>query len=149
MAITPRKEEVAAVVEVLESGEFEDSASMARELVKVIATALQKRDGYGVGIGLRTDDMRLPHGPFFTILEAKRVVKEAEARGLIAFIAPLLGAGNALRDEEEVTYKQCTCGHPAALHGSNMKPKAMTSLGCGTYHPRTKQKCSCKGFEAA
>ncbi|KJK12551.1 hypothetical protein UB45_07690 [Terrabacter sp. 28] len=145
--ITPRKEEVAAVVEVLESGEFEDSASMAKELVKVIATELQKRDGYGVAIGLKSDDLRLAHGMYWTILEAKRVVKEAEARGLVAFVAPLLGASNALRDEEEATFKRCVCGHPAALHGSAIKPKAYTTLGCGVY--RNKIKCPCKSYEAA
>lgn len=146
MAITPRKEEVAAVVEILESDEHEDSASMAKALIKVIAAELQKRDGYGVAIGLRTDDLRIPHGPYFTILEAKRVAKEAEARGLVAFIAPLLGAGNALREEEEAMHKRCKCGHPAMLHGHSMKPKAMTSLGCGVY--RNKVKCPCATYEA-
>jgi hypothetical protein len=145
MAITPRKEEVQAVVDVLESGEFEDSADMARALVKVIAAELQKRDGYGVAIGLKTDDMRIPHGPYFTILEAKRVVKEAEARGLVAFVAPLLGAGSALREEEEAYGKRCVCGHPKELHGSAIKPKAVTTLGCATY--RNKVKCPCKGYE--
>ena len=146
MAITPRKEEVAAVIEVLESDEHEDSTSMAKALIKVVAEQLQKRDGYGVAIGLRTDDLRIPHGPMWTILEAKRVVKEAEARGLVAFIAPLLGAGNALTDEVEATHKRCICKHPAILHGSAIKPKAVTSIGCGVYL-RDKTKCPCKTYE--
>ena len=146
MALTPRKEEVSAVVEVLEFDDHEDSVSMAKALIKVIAELLQQRDGYGVAIGLRTDDLRLPHGPFYTILEAKRVAKEAEARGLVSFIAPLLGAGNALRDDEEAKAKRCICGHPAILHGSAIKPKAVTSIGCGVYL-RDKSKCSCKSYE--
>jgi hypothetical protein len=147
MALTPRKEEISAVVEVLESDEHEDSTSMAKALIRVIAEQLQQRDAYGVAIGLRTDSMRIAHGPMWTILEAKRVVKEAEARGLVAFVAPLLGASNALRDEEEATFKRCVCGHPAALHGSAIKPKAYTTLGCGTY--KNKIKCPCKSYEAA
>lgn len=146
MAITPRKEEVAAVIEVLESDEFESSEDMARALVKTIATALQNRDGYGVAIGLRSDDLRIPHGMYFTILEAKRVVKEAEARGLVAFIAPLLGAANALTEEVEATHKRCICKHPQILHGSAIKPKAVTSIGCGVYL-KDKTKCPCKTYE--
>jgi hypothetical protein len=68
--LTPRKDEVAAVVAILESDEHEDSTSMAKQLLKVIAEVLSKRDGYGVGIGLRTDDMRVPHGPFYNIIAA-------------------------------------------------------------------------------
>jgi hypothetical protein len=152
MALTPRSSEIAAVVAVIEAvddqGEpvYDSAADLAKALIKVVAERLQQRDGYGVGIGLRTDDMRLPHGPYFTILEAKRVVKEAEARGLVAFIAPLLGAANALRDEEEATFKRCVCGHPQALHGSAIKPKAVTSIGCGVYG-RDKSKCQCKSYE--
>ena len=144
--LTPRKEEVAAVVAILESDEHEDSTSMAKQLLKVIAEVLSKRDGYGVGIGLRTDDMRVPHGPFYNILDAKRTVKEAEARGLVAFVAPLLGAGNALSEEGEAMNKRCVCGHPVELHGQSVKPKALTSLGCCVY--KNKVKCNCSVYVA-
>ena len=146
MAITPRKTEVDAVVAILESGEYDSSEEMGRAIVKVVAAVLQSRDGYGVAIGLKTDDLRLPHGPYFTILEAKRVVKEAEARGLVAFIAPLLGAANALTEEAEATHKRCVCKHPQVLHGSAIKPKAVTSIGCGVFM-KDKTKCPCRGYE--
>ena len=149
MALTPRRNELDAVTAILESDEFDSSADMAKALVKTIYAELGKRDGYGVAIGLRTDDLRIAHGPYATILDAKRVVKEAEARGLVAYIAPLLGAANALTEEEDSTYRRCTCGHPEALHGSAIKPKAITTLGCGTYHPRTKEKCPCRAYVAA
>ena len=149
MAISPRRNEVEAVVAILESGDFESSAEMSKAIIKAIADELAKRDGYGVAIGLRTDDLRIAHGPMYSILDAKRTVREAEARGLRAFIAPLLGAANALPEEVVATHKRCTCKHPQALHGAAMKPKAMTSLGCGVYHPRTKVKCPCTGYEAA
>ena len=145
MAITPRKDEIAAVVAVLESDEHEDSASMAKALVRVVSELLQKRDAFGVAIGLPTDNLRLAHGPYFTVLEAKRVVKEANARGLVAFLAPLLSADSALREEEEAMNKRCTCGHPVQLHGSAIKPKAWTTLGCGVY--KRNVKCPCAGYE--
>lgn len=147
MALTPRKNEIDAVLAILESEDYDDAASMAKELIKAVYAELGKRDGYGVAIGLRTDDLRIPHGPFATILDAKRVAKEAEARGLVAFVAPLLGAANALAEEAEATHRKCKCGHPSVLHGHAMKPKAMSTLGCGVY--RNKVKCDCKAYEAA
>jgi 2,4-dienoyl-CoA reductase-like NADH-dependent reductase (Old Yellow Enzyme family) len=148
MALTPRKNELDAVIGILESDEYETPAEMARAVVKAVGAELSKRDAFGVAIGLRTDSTRLAHGPYFTILEAKRVAKEAEARGLVSYIAPLLGAANALTEEVEATHKQCVCGHPQALHGSSIKPKAVTSIGCGVYD-RQKTKCPCKGYGAA
>ena len=89
----------------------------------------------------------MAHGPYFTIMDAKRVVKEAEARGLVAFVAPLLGAGNALTEETDPSDRRCKCGHPKALHGVSMTPRAMSSLGCCVY--RHKVKCTCGTFDAA
>ena len=43
MAVTPRREEVEAVVAVLESDEHEDSVSMAKALIRVVAEQLQRR----------------------------------------------------------------------------------------------------------
>ena len=149
MALSTRKDEIQAIVDLLESGEHETAEELAKAVFRKAADLLAQRDGFGVGIGLPGDDMVLPHGPYFSILDAKRTVREAEARGLRAFIAPLLGAGNALPPEAEATHRRCTCGHPQALHGAAMKPKAMTSLGCGVYHPRTKVKCTCGGYSAA
>lgn len=145
MSISPRKNEIDAAITVLQSEEYETPEQMARALVKSISAELSKRDAFGVGIGLRTDNLRLAHGPYYTQLEAKRVVREAEARGLVAFIAPLLGASNALREEEEAMNKRCVCGHPPQLHGSAIKPKAVTTIGCGVYKHNV--KCPCKGYE--
>lgn len=146
MALTPRRNEIAAVVSILESDEFDSPEEMARGIVKAVVEELSKRNGYGVGIGLRSDNLRIAHGPMYSILEAKRVVKEAEARGLVAFIAPLLGAASALRDDEEAKAKRCVCGHPQVLHGSAIKPKAVTSIGCGVYL-KDRSKCPCKGYD--
>lgn len=147
MSISPRKNEVEAVTAILESDEFEDSVAMSKAIVKAVAAELQSRDGYGVAIGLRSDDLRIPHGMFYTIMDAKRTVKEAEARGLVAFVAPLLGAANALTEESDPTAKRCVCGHPKELHGVSIKPKAATSLGCCVY--RSKVKCPCGTYDAA
>lgn len=141
MNLTPTKEERAAVVAILSSEAFEDPESMAAEVIKTVYRLLCERDGYGVGIGLPGDDVALPHGPYFNLGDAKRVVKEAQARGLRAFIAPLFGPSRALPPEEESTYKRCQCGHPKALHGTGK----ISTAGCGVY--KNKEKCSCTMFQ--
>ena len=147
MALSTRKDEISALVELLESGEHETAEELAKAVFRKSAELLAQRDGFGVAIGLPSDGMQLCHGMYYSILDAKRTVREAEARGLRAFIAPLLGAANALPEEVVATHKRCTCGHPQALHWAAMKPKAMTSLGCGVFI--RKVKCPCKGFEAS
>ena len=150
--ISPRKDEIQAVVSILESDEHESPEAMAGAIVRRLGQLFEERDAYGVGIGLPTDDVELAHGPFYNIGDAKRVVNEARARGLRAFIAPLFGPARALLDEEEALAQRCVCGHPRELHGISMttfsgKPKPMTSLGCCVYNRSTRQKCDCTTYE--
>jgi hypothetical protein len=145
--LTPRKDEVAAVVALLEGEEHETAEELAKAILKEVSGLLSKRDSYGVAIGLRTDDLRIPHGPFWTLLDAKRTQREAEARGLVSFIAPLRAATDALREEEIAHSKRCVCGHPKELHGLSITPRAVTSLGCCVYKRR--EKCACATYSAA
>lgn len=147
MALTPRKDEVAAVVAILESDEHDDSVSMAKAIVRAVSEALSKRDAIGVAIGLKSDDLRNPFGPFWDSRSALKVKAEAESRGLVAFLAPLYAPDSALSIEAEATNKRCKCGHPKELHGSSITPKAVTTLGCCVYHRHTKAKCPCRGYE--
>lgn len=143
---------MAAVVAVLESEEYDDAGAMSRRIVQVVAEELAKRDAYGVGIGLKTDDLVLPHGPYYTQNDAKRAAKQAEERGLRAFIAPLLGTDSAVAEDLETGSTRCAaCKHPKELHGVSMttytgKPKPMTSLGCCVFHRKTRAKCDCTGY---
>ena len=151
--ISPRANELAAVVEILESDEHEDPKAMAGAIVRRLGQLFEERDSYGVAIGLPTDDVEIPFGPFHNIGDAKKIVNEARARGLRAFVAPLLAPTRALRDDEESRASRCkNCSHPKELHGISMttfsgKPKPMASLGCAVFHRWTKQKCECPNYE--
>ena len=142
MNITPTKEERAAVVAVLSSEDFEDPDDMAGALVKLIYGLLCERDGYGVGIGLQSDDLVLPHGPYFNLGDAKRVAAEAQSRGLRAFVARMYGPAKALSADEGSTYKRCQCSHPKELHGTGK----LSTSGCGVYDRRTREKCPCTNY---
>ena len=141
MNITPKKEEVAAVASLLTSEDYDTPEDLAREVIRSVYALLSERDGYGVGIGLPTDDLVLPHGPWFNIGDAKRVAAEAQARGLRAFVARLYGPSSALPEDVGSVYKICECGHPKSLHGEGK----IARVGCGVYN-RSKEQCPCKNF---
>lgn len=153
--ISPQKNETDAVMEILESGEYETPKQMATAIVRRLSVLFEGRDSYGVGISLPTDDLVLPHGPYYNIGDAKRTVEGARARGLKAFIAPLYGPAKALPEVEVVARDgNCKCGHPHELHGDRMttftgKVKPMSSLGCCVYNRQTRVKCPCITYSAA
>lgn len=76
MRFTPRKDEVQAVVDVLESGEFDDAPQMAKALLKEVADLLWHRNWYVAGL-VGADGKPGPvFGPFSSEGES---VKFAEA----------------------------------------------------------------------
>ena len=144
----PRKAEVQAIVSLLEGGEFDTPDALAKELIKSIAGMLSERDAYGVAIGLKTDNLRIPHGPFFGKSEAEKVAREARARGLEAFVAPLYAPARALSQDED-PHKPCVCSHEKWQHWDRGR--------CAVFHrnydgppARTKPhwpQCGCAGYE--
>lgn len=134
----PRKNEVEPVVALLEAGEHDTAEALAKDLIKLVAGLLSDRDTFGVAIGLRTDDLRLPHGPYYGKAEAERVAREARDRGLVAFTAPLLAASRALTDDEGSMSRTCQCGHQKEQHANKW--------GCCVMNRQTKEKCACQVF---
>lgn len=137
--MVPRKAEIESLVALLEGGEYETSTDLAKALLKESARLFSERDAYGVAIGLKTDDLRIPHGPFHGKSEAEKVAREARNRGLVAFVAPLVAPSRALSDEEVVT--SCQCRHVKSQHA----PK----WGCCVTNRQTKEVCPCAVFNPA
>lgn len=82
MRLTPRKEEVNAVVEILESDQYDSAQAMAKALIKTVADALWMRDWYVLGSKFRTEDnFWLPYGPFASVSEAESVYKKTAIGG--------------------------------------------------------------------
>ena len=52
MYLTPRKAEIAGVVALLESDEFDTSTGMAAAIIKLVADALSQRTTFGVAVGM-------------------------------------------------------------------------------------------------
>lgn len=84
MRLTPRKEEIQAVVEILESDQYDSAQAMAKALIKTVADALWMRDWYVLGSKLRADsEFVLPYGPFASEAEAVSVFKKTAIGGYV------------------------------------------------------------------
>lgn len=69
MRFTPRKEEYAGVVEILESGEYDDATHMSKALVNAIADMLWMRDWFVV-CHRESPIFNADYGPFASEAEA-------------------------------------------------------------------------------
>ena len=115
MSITPRKDEVAAVVALLESDQFDTSTSMASAIVKLVADILSLRTTRGVALGMPGSERpALALGPYYTLRDAKRAVTDAQEAGLQARMARLDGTGSI--KAAQALKQVCVCGHRTEMH---------------------------------
>lgn len=116
MSILPRKAEVDVVVAVLESDQFDTSAGMAREIVKLVADTLSKRDALGVSLSFAGNPPGLAIGPFYSKRDAEKCAQDAREAGMEARINRLSGTG-AIRPVAVLTARFCiTCDHRVEMH---------------------------------
>ena len=115
MSLTPRKEEVAAVVALLESDQYDTSEGMARDIIKLVADILSLRTTRGVALGMPGQTPpALALGPYYTLRDAKKAVSDAQEAGLQARMARLDGTGSI--KAAQVIKRVCVCGHRTEMH---------------------------------
>lgn len=149
MSIRPRKEEIAKVTELLESGEYDTAASLAEAVIKEVFALLQQRKTWA----LVTRDPGLPtavYGPFAGQADAARFATRAQISATQmaypvlppspllerASEAPSVGREAALCDR---------CGHSRGLHDHTKTSRCLY----GTYTGRRfYSECDCKEFAA-
>lgn len=133
--ISPRSNEVQAVIEVLESEEYESPEAMARAVVKVLAAELAKRDTLGVAAGFPGEGPVLAVGPFYDSKDVKKYVESAQECGLETRIRRL-GSPLPIEPTEPLKSPCKGCEHDPVFHGA---------WGCGVF-PDKKNKCPCLGY---
>lgn len=149
MAITPRKHETDAVVEILESGAFDDPGQMAAAIVKRVAQLIQERDGKdGVGLYLVVLE-GAPFGPFYTAGDAERWVAEAwEGLRLRGRVLRLWTPTTyALVGKHENRAAVCGCGHAKEQHVEKKKGPKIQHAECGVWRRTAAEWCDCTGFQ--
>lgn len=133
--ISPRRNEVEAVAEILESSEFDDKDKMASAIVKVVAAELAKRDALGVAAGFPGEGPVLAVGPFYNAKDVEKYVESAQECGLETRVRRL-GSPLPIEPAEPPKSPCAGCTHEPVFHGS---------WGCGVYLSKN-NKCPCPGY---
>lgn len=132
MKVTPRKDEVQAVVAVMESDEFETGEAMAKAVIKQVAELFAKRDWYAWVWRESDDSLQIAHGPLSSKVEAERLATKSGLKGRHMAL-PLFSTAALL---ERATAKppavRCAdCTHPYHCHEvPRYAPKCWVK-GCG------------------
>lgn len=148
MAITPRAHEKSAVVEILESGAFEDEAGMAEVIFKRVAQLIQERDGKdGVGLYLVNLEGAL-FGPFYTSGDAERWKDDAgenlRLRGRVLRLwAPTT---YAVVEKSSTRSARCACGHEKEQHREKKKGQGVQHAECGVWSRKSREWCACTNY---
>lgn len=143
MRITPRKEEVAAVVALLEDDTFESATHLAKAVIKEVGEILQMRDWIAL-VHTWSDGTRgLNFAPFASEAEAKTFASKMAFGGtgrLVKLNSP--GAMLANTDGKKGWKGYCfhpECGHAPFTH-------SIASAARGACHIPT---CPCTKFQSA
>lgn len=133
MKLTPRGAEVKAVVELLESDEFESANALAKAILKHVADMLSDRDFYAWVYRETPDAFYIPFGPFTSESEAKKFAgKYVDALKGQHMILPLYSTNefvNRLASHKLPNYHCTSCTHTLTAHE----------------HPRKNGKCVVRG----
>lgn len=123
MRITPRAQEVNAVVELLESCEGDDPKAVAKALIKSVADILEMRDLWVLAHAWADGTRGLNYGPFGTEGDAKKFGERLGGIGGTAYVVPLSSPAVLLANQEgkKGWTPWCVvpeCGHAPFTHSS-------------------------------
>ena len=133
MRVTPRGTEVKAIVELLESGDFDSADALAKAVIKRTAELFAERDWYAWVYRESPDAFYIPHGPFSSDAEAKKFAgKYVEMLIGEHMILPLYSTAGLVErlSQYKVPSKFCAnCTHSHVSHE----------------HPRKNGRCAVRG----
>ena len=140
MSLTPRKDEVAALVELLDL-DWDSPEALAKAFLKRSFELIQQRTTYLVAVP--NGQMSSVYGVFATAADAKRA-GDASMFGRAFYVRPLWGTPE-LQENQEAGARLCkTCNHPKGLHDH---PKTAGRCVQGVGPSKSIQPCTCTQFE--
>ncbi|MEU7570294.1 hypothetical protein [Micromonospora sp. NPDC049240] len=123
MRLTPRREEVQQVVEILESDQFKSADDMAKALIKEVAEMLDMRDWVALTHRFGDGQLGINWGPFSSGIEANRYAEKVGINGkfgVVKLYSPGLLLANA-QGAKKATKDFCTnthCMHASWVHSA-------------------------------
>lgn len=133
--LTPRKDEVRRVLEVLESPDFESGEAMAKAVIKEVHSIFEEREWAALAWRDKEDGtgLSLAWGPFASITEAKRFGTQLEVGGVAqAVTLSSVGMMEArIARTEKGKSKFCgNCSHPVGTHLHERRIGTCMVRGC-------------------
>jgi hypothetical protein len=119
MRITPRREEVKAIVEILESDQYDSADAMAKALIKEVAELMDLRDWVALTHRFGEQDrVGINWGPFASDSEATKYAEKVGINGKFATVklySPGILLANATSAKRTI---KDFCTNPACMHAS-------------------------------
>ena len=133
MKITPRKNEVAAVVELLEKEGYESADALAKDVIKKVAELFSEREFYALAWRENAAGLSLCWGPLTSDTEVTRFGEKLALGGQAVSVK--LGSVASMLERhasaEEGLSKLCTsCRHPHGTHRHEGKLGQCMVRGC-------------------
>lgn len=124
MSITPRKNEVAAVVKILEDESHPDATAAAKAVIKQVFALLQEREMAAFSWRIGPGAPVITWGPFTSPNEAQKwgSALSTGGEGLVTTLySPTALTARVLESEEPRVGVCTTCGHPWGTHQHEKK----------------------------
>jgi hypothetical protein len=141
MRLTPRKPEVEAVVQLLESQDYATADALAKDIIKTVADMLDMRDWVALGHRWHGGQSTIAWGPFSSEIEALRVAEYVGVGGRFATVklySPGVLIGNARGRKNTAGFcRDERCGHAPFTH----------SMATSARGPCLLESCTCPRFE--
>jgi hypothetical protein len=138
--INPRESEVAAVVYLMESGDYETPEALAKAIIATVAGELSHRTTQGVAAGFPGEPASLAAGPFYHKDDVQKFIEKAQECGLWARTARL-SSPDCILDSDALEAGFCECDHRKEQHVVKVqKGTAGPPQECGI------AECDCRGY---
>lgn len=119
MRLTPRKEEIQAVVRLLEADSYPSADALAKDIIKTVADELDMRDWFALTHRWHDGQHGINWGPFASSIDALRAAEYiGEGKfGAVKLYSPGVLVANAKGRKNTAGYcRDPRCGHAPFLH---------------------------------
>jgi hypothetical protein len=135
--LTPRREEVKAVVELLESDGYDSADALAKDVIKRVADLFAERDMYAYAFRFAPGSQVLAWGPLTSETEVKRFATRIGLEGehLAVRLFSTSAALTRVEENKHTAGKDAVicpkCGHPAGTHRHEKRLGQCQVARCG------------------
>lgn len=133
--LTPRKDEIRRVLEVLESADFESGEDMAKAVIKTVHELFEEREWTALAWRDKPDgsSLSLAWGPFTSDTEATRFMKRLEVGGVaqpVTLYSVAMMEAHIARTAAGKAKFCPNCKHPVGTHLHERKTGTCMAKGC-------------------